>query len=151
MQEDECQKVLQELADRGEVLDSTGVKIQIPADMASQKKFCKEKIYCEKTGKRVGTFGISWNNPKACAETAQRYANLKKIHGNTATAPTTVEPDAVGGRKKTKTTRRTRRTRRRKSTTKKRTRRKTGTARTRKQKKKYRKRKTRTRKYKKRK
>jgi len=90
MQEEECQKVLQELEDRGEVLDSTGAKIQIPADMASQKKFCKEKIYCEKTGKRVGVFGISWNNPKACAETAQRYATFKNIHGNPAT----------GGRKK---------------------------------------------------
>jgi hypothetical protein len=95
MQEDECQKVLQELADRGEVLDSTGVKIQIPADMASQMKFCKEKIYCDKTGKRVGAFGISWNNPKACANIAQRYTTFKNIHGNPAT-----EPIATGGRKK---------------------------------------------------
>ena len=109
MQEEECQKVLQELTDRGEVFDSEGVKIQIPADMTSQNKFCKEKIYCDKTGKRIGAFGISWNNPKACAETAQRYAKFKKIHGNPTTAPTT-----IGGRKK--------KTRKRKPTKKRHTR-----------------------------
>lgn len=130
IQEEECQKVLQELADRGEVLDSTGVKIQIPADMVSQKKFCKEKIYCNKTGKRVGAFGISWNNPKACANIAQRYTTFKNIHGNPATAPIT-----TGGRKKK--TRKRKQTKKRNS--KRNSKRKTKRTRSKKQSKKMRK------------
>jgi hypothetical protein len=108
-QENECLQVLQELTQRGVLVDSAGDAI--PLDMVSQNNFCKEKINCDKTGKVVGAFGFSRKNPGKCTKIAQRYANLKNSN-NPSTASNT-----VGGKKK--------KTRKKKSTAKRHTKKRT--------------------------